>query len=116
MEGELSRARTETWVQNGQGHVVSGIMLSASIPRPQDTCMNEHRGTGLQSPWPLMTCRHRTECQLPHRCSGRHTPDPNALVTLSLLCCSSVPGTKKGNPLLLKILFKLSSPHPQRND
>ncbi|XP_003504580.1 spermatogenesis-associated protein 32 [Cricetulus griseus] len=28
----------------------------------------------------------------------------------------SVPGTKKGNPLLLKILFKLSSPHPQRND
>ncbi|XP_052049853.1 spermatogenesis-associated protein 32 [Apodemus sylvaticus] len=28
----------------------------------------------------------------------------------------SVPGTKKGNPLLLKIHFKLSSPQPQRND
>ncbi|CAO2645631.1 Spermatogenesis-associated protein 32 [Lemmus lemmus] len=28
----------------------------------------------------------------------------------------SVPGTKKGNPLLLKIHFKLSSPSPQRND
>ncbi|XP_057629284.1 spermatogenesis-associated protein 32 [Chionomys nivalis] len=27
----------------------------------------------------------------------------------------SVPGTKKGNPLLLKIHFKLSSPSPQRN-
>ncbi|XP_008269818.1 spermatogenesis-associated protein 32 [Oryctolagus cuniculus] len=28
----------------------------------------------------------------------------------------SVPGTKKGNPLLLKIHFKLSSPPPPRND
>ncbi|XP_037666442.1 LOW QUALITY PROTEIN: spermatogenesis-associated protein 32 [Choloepus didactylus] len=28
----------------------------------------------------------------------------------------SVPGTKKGSPLLLQIHFKLSSPHPQRND
>ncbi|XP_055465099.1 spermatogenesis-associated protein 32 [Psammomys obesus] len=28
----------------------------------------------------------------------------------------SMPRTKKGNPLLLKIHFKLSSPHPQRNN
>ena len=33
-----------------------------------------------------------------------------AQVTLSLLRCSSVPGTMKGNPLFLKIHFKLSSP------
>lgn len=37
-------------------------------------------------------------------------------VTLSLLRCSSVPvpGAKKGNPLLLKIHFKLSSPSSPR--
>lgn len=65
----------------------------------------------------LGLCRYvdRTDGQLPHRCSGRPQPS-DALVTLSLLCCSSVPGTKKGNPLLLKIHFKLSSPQPQRND
>ncbi|XP_054449078.1 spermatogenesis-associated protein 32 [Pteronotus mesoamericanus] len=42
------------------------------------------------------------------------SPDPpiGAQVTLSLLHCSSVPGTKKGSPLLLKIHFKLSPPSP----
>lgn len=46
------------------------------------------------------------------------SPDPptEARVTLSFLYYSSVPETKKGNPLLLKIHLKLSSPLPQRID
>jgi hypothetical protein len=119
MEGKLPGARRESWVQNGQGHAVPGSrhvsMLSASgeydghIPRAQDTYGQTSGPLGSDD----MQTGQTASC--PHRCRGRPQA-PDALVTLSLLCCSSVPGTKKGNPLLLKIHFKLSSPQPQRND
>lgn len=67
MEGELPRARRETWVHNGQDHAVSGSrhvsMLSPSrehdghTPRAQDTFVKEHEGNGLQGPKALMICR-----------------------------------------------------------
>lgn len=67
MEGELPRARRETWVRNGQGHAVSESrhvsMLSASgehdghTPRAQDTSVKEHEGNGLQSSRALTICR-----------------------------------------------------------